>query len=131
MSKEQGVNLYDSVDSELLIDLKNLHGELIDQPLLMRKWTKAKAIANKRTKQLRARLAHAKGNLHKQLAARGLRVGDIEAAINTDPNIINIQEELNEAEYEFEALEGIVRAFYQKHESLKDLSANIRKGMEG
>jgi hypothetical protein len=128
--ENKGVNLYDAVDTELMIDLNNLNGELMDQALLMRKWTKAKAIASKRSKQIRTRLAVIKGTLHKQLSIKGLRVGDIQAAIDTDQNVISLQEDLTEAEYEFEALEGIVRAFYQKHESLKDLSANVRKGME-
>lgn len=130
MSKTSEVNLYDAVDSELMIDIRNLNGELMDQPLLMRKWTKAKAMASKRAKAIRGQLAYTKGSLHKSLAAKGLRVGDIEAAINTDPSMMKLNDELIEAEYELEALEGIVRAFYQKHESLKDLSANTRKGME-
>jgi hypothetical protein len=130
MSKDNTVNIYDSVDTELMIDPKNLQGELMDQSLLMRKWTRAKAMANKTAKILRTRQAIHKGNLHKQFAKQGLRVGDIEAAINTDPQFTRITEELIEAEFEFEMLEGVVRAFYQKHESLKDLSANARKGVE-
>lgn len=124
------VDLYDAVDTELMIDVKNISGELMDQALLMRKWTKAKAMANKRAKAIKGKLAFTKGSLHKQLASKGLRVGDIEAAIDTDPNVNRLQDELIEAEYEFEALDGVVRAFYQKHESLKELSYNSRKGME-
>lgn len=122
--------LYDAVDSELMINIENLNGELMDQSLLMRKWTKAKAMANKRAKAIRGKLAYTKGSLHKELARKGLRVGDIEASINTDPNMLKLTDELIEAEFEFEAIEGIVRAFYQKHESLKELSYNTRKGME-
>lgn len=130
MSKDNSLNLYDAVDTELMIDVKNLQGELMDQALLMRKWTKAKAMAAKRAKAIRGQLAYTKGSLHKQLAAKGLRVGDIEASINTDPGMMKLNEELIEAEYEFEALDGVVRAFYQKHEALKELSYNTRKGME-
>jgi len=130
MSKDTNVSLYDAVDTELMIDIKNLNGELMDQALLMRKWTKAKAMASKRAKAIRGQLAFTKGSLHKDLARKGLRVGDIEAAINTDPTMMKLNDELNEAEYEFDALDGIVRAFYQKHESLKELSYNSRKGME-
>lgn len=129
MSKSD-VGLYDAVDTELMIDVNNLNGELMDQALLMRKWTKAKAMANKRAKAIRGQLAYTKGSLHKQLASKGLRVGDIEAAIDTDPGVAKLNGELIEAEYEFDALDGIVRAFYQKHESLKELSYNTRKGME-
>ena len=128
MSKEVG--LYDAVDTELMIDINNLQGELMDQALLVRKWTKAKAMASKRAKAIRGQLAYAKGSLHKQLTAKGMRVGDIEAAKDTDPTIMKLSEELVEAEFEFEALDGVVRAFYQKHESLKELSYNSRKGME-
>jgi hypothetical protein len=122
--------LYDAVDTELMIDVNNLSGELMDQALLMRKWTKAKAMASKRAKAIRGQLAYTKGSLHKQLASKGLRVGDIEAAINTDPGMMKLNDELIEAEYEFDALDGVVRAFYQKHDSLKELSYNSRKGME-
>lgn len=128
MAKE--VELYDAIDKELMIDVSNLNGELMDQALLMRKWTKAKAMASKRAKAIRGQLAYTKGSLHKDLARKGLRVGDIEAAINTDPTMMKLTDDLNEAEYEFDALDGIVRAFYQKHESLKELSYNTRKGME-
>lgn len=130
MSKDKDVNLYDAIDSELMIDIGNLNGELMDQALLIRKWTKAKAKASKLAKAIRGKLAYTKGSLHKQLAAKGLRVGDIEATINTDPGVMKLNEELIEAEYEFDALDGIVRAFFQKHESLKELSYNTRKGME-
>jgi hypothetical protein len=130
MKVTKGVELYDAVDSELMINIDNLNGELMDQALLVRKWTKAKAMANKRAKAIRGQLSYTKGSLHKELARKGLRVGDIEAAISTDPNVMKLNDELNEAEFEFEALDGIVRAFYQKHEALKELSYNTRKGME-
>ena len=129
MSKEN-IGLYDAIDKELMIDINNLNGELMDQALLMRKWTKAKSMASKRAKAIRGQLAYTKGSLHKQYASKGLRVGDIEAAIDTDPGVAKLNSELIEAEYEFDALDGIVRAFYQKHESLKELSYNTRKGME-
>lgn len=130
MSKDTKVDLYDTIDTDLMIDIKNVSGELMDQALLMRKWTRAKASANKTAKLLKLQVAQAKGNLHKQLVAKGFRVGDIEAAKDTDPAIIKLSEQLAEAEAEAEALEGIVRAFYFKSESLKELSFNLRKGVE-
>lgn len=130
MSKDQKVDLYDSIDTDLMIDIKNVSGELMDQALLMRKWTKAKARANKIAKLLKIQVAQAKGNLHKQLVAKGFRVGDIEAAKDTDPTIVGLTQQLIEAETEAEELEGIVRAFYFKSESLKELSFNLRKGVE-
>ncbi len=130
MSKDQKIDLYDTIDTDLMIDIKNVSGELMDQALLMRKWTRAKAQANKIAKLLKLQVAQAKGTLHKQLVAKGFRVGDIEAAKDTDPQIIKLSEELAEAESEAEALEGIVRAFYFKSESLKELSFNLRKGVE-
>lgn len=130
MSKDQKVDLYDSIDTDLMIDIKNVSGELMDQALLMRKWTKAKARANKIAKLLKIQVAQAKGTLHKQLVAKGFRVGDIEAAKDTDPTIVGLTQQLIEAETEAEELEGIVRAFYFKSESLKELSFNLRKGVE-
>lgn len=126
----QRVDLYDTIDTDLMIDIKNVSGELMDQALLMRKWTKAKANANKIAKLLKIQLAQAKGTLHKQLVAKGYRVGDIEAAKDTDPTILKLSQDLAEAESEAEALDGIVKAFYFKSESLKELSFNLRKGVE-
>lgn len=129
-TKDSKVELYDTIDTDLMIDIKNVTGELMDQALLMRKWTKAKARANKIAKLLKMQVAQAKGQLHKQLVAKGLRVGDIEAAKDTDPQIVSLSQQLIEAETEAEELEGIVRAFYFKSESLKELSFNLRKGVE-
>lgn len=129
-TKDTKVELYDTIDTDLMIDIKNVSGELMDQALLMRKWTKAKARANKIAKLLKMQVAQAKGQLHKQLVAKGLRVGDIEAAKDTDPQIVSLSQQLIEAETEAEELEGIVRAFYFKSESLKELSFNLRKGVE-
>lgn len=126
----QRVDLYDTIDTDLMIDIKNVSGELMDQALLMRKWTKAKANANKIAKLLKIQLAQAKGTLHKQLVAKGYRVGDIEAAKDTDPTILKLSQDLAEAESEAEALDGIVKAFYFKSDSLKELSFNLRKGVE-
>jgi hypothetical protein len=130
VNKNHNVLIYEKVDQELMIDIKNLNGELMDQALLMRKWTKAKSMASKRAKAIRNKLEYTKAQIYRDGVRKGWRVGDIQAEVTANPTVQELTNELTEAEYELEQLEGIVRAFYQKHDALKDLSANVRKGVE-
>jgi hypothetical protein len=113
-----------------MIDIKNLNGELMDQSLLMRKWTKAKAMASRTAKIIRNKLEYTKAQIYREGVKKGYRVGDIQAEVTAHPSVQQLTVELAEAEFEFDQLDGIVRAFVQKHDALKDLSANVRKGME-
>jgi hypothetical protein len=130
MQKNHNDLIYEKVDQELMIDIKNLNGELMDQALLMRKWTKAKAIASRRVKAIRNKLEYTKAQIYRDGVRKGWRVGDIQAEVTVNHTVQELTNELTEAEYELEQLEGIVRAFHQKHDALKDLAANMRKGME-
>ncbi len=130
VNKNHNELIYEKVDQELMIDIKNLNGELMDQALLMRKWTKAKSMASKRAKAIRNKLEYTKAQIYRDGVRKGWRVGDIQAEVTANPTVQELTNELTEAEYELEQLEGIVRAFYQKHDALKDLSANVRKGVE-
>ena len=130
MNKNHNELIYEKVDQELMIDIKNINGELMDQALLMRKWTKAKSMASKRAKAIRNKLEYTKAQIYRDGVRKGWRVGDIQAEVTVNPTVQELTNELTEAEFELEQLEGIVRAFHQKHDALKDLSANVRKGME-
>lgn len=130
MNKNHNDLIYEKVDQELMIDIKNINGELMDQALLMRKWTKAKSMASKRAKAVRNKLEYTKAQIYRDGVRKGWRVGDIQAEVTVNPTVQELTNELTEAEFELEQLEGIVRAFHQKHDALKDLSANVRKGME-
>lgn len=130
MNKNHSDLIYEKVDQELMIDIKNINGELMDQALLMRKWTKAKSMASKRAKAIRNKLEYTKAQIYRDGVRKGWRVGDIQAEVTVNPTVQELTNELTEAEFELEQLEGIVRAFHQKHDALKDLSANVRKGME-
>lgn len=130
MNKNHNDLIYEKVDQELMIDIRNINGELMDQALLMRKWTKAKSMASKRAKAIRNKLEYTKAQIYRDGVRKGWRVGDIQAEVTVNPTVQELTNELTEAEFELEQLEGIVRAFHQKHDALKDLSANVRKGME-
>lgn len=121
--------LSDPADIELSIDTGQINHEIMDQPLLMRKWTKLKAEVSARAKSIKDQVKRTEAGVRLGImkGEKGLKVKDIDAHVELDPQVIKVKDELIEAERLLEEYEGIVRAFYQRHESLKDLAANIRK----
>jgi hypothetical protein len=119
----------DPAELELFIDINNLNGELQDQPLLMHKWAKLKSQAGRRVKAIKAKLYQVERQVYDKLAFKGLKVKDMELMAKTDKNVLQVQNELDDAEAQFEYLTDVVWCFRQRHESLKDLAANARKAM--
>lgn len=124
-----GKVIYEDADKELFIDEDELDEESANQPLTFRKWTKLKAEVNAKTKIIKQKLkqAEAEAYLFYKNDGQGNKVKDLESLVETDEEIIKLRNELIEAEKLSEEYEGIVRAFHQRHEALKDLSANKRK----
>jgi hypothetical protein len=119
----------DPAEIELYIDIDNLNGELQDQPLLMHKWAKIKSQAGRKVKAIKAQLYQMERKVYDKLSFKGLKVKDMELMAKTDPEVLHVQSQLDDAEAEFEYLMDVVWCFKQRHESLKDLSANARKAM--
>lgn len=127
-SPEGGI-ITDPAELELFIDVDNLNGELQDQPLLMHKWAREKTRANRMVKAIKAKLYQVERKVYDKLAFKGLKVKDMELNAKTDPEVVQVQRELDDAEERFEYITEVVYAFRQRHESLKDLAANARKEM--
>jgi hypothetical protein len=119
----------DSIDRELFIDENNINKEIMDQPLLMRKWTRLKAEVSKQVKLTKAKLdiAEAKCAKEVKLSAEKITVKDIDIEVKLNPEVQSLKIELIENEHLLDTYDGIVRAFHQRHDSLKDIAANRRK----
>jgi hypothetical protein len=117
----------DAVDMELFIDHHDLNNEVMNQPLLLRKWTKLKSEAHTKAKILKLQLKELESKFTSEYSKKGYKVKEVEAAVCLEPKVQKMQRDLIEAEETLESFEGIVRAFFQRHEALKELGANIRK----
>lgn len=121
----------DSVEVELYIDVANLNDELLDQPLLYRKYSKLKSEAYRQMNAFKDKLEFLKSSARLEFKKSQVKstVADVDAMIVTDPRVQEVLLQYREAEENFEALEGVVYALRQRHEALKELCANIRKEM--
>jgi len=119
----------DGVDQELTIDDHNLNAELMDQPLYFRKYSKLLSDVQRKASVTKLMLEEAEARLHVQYAknGQGLKVKEIESLVSLDETVMKLKRELVEADGMVKEFEGIVKAFYQRHEMLKDLCANKRK----
>lgn len=119
----------DDVEQELFIEEDYLNEEIMDQPLKFRKWARLEVEADRRVKSIRLKLEQTKAMAYLE-AKRELNkptVRELESYVSIDPDVVKIEDELIVAEAELSDAKMIVKAFYQRHESLKDLAANLRK----
>lgn len=121
----------DTVEVELFIDVANLNDELLDQPLLYRKYSKLKSESYRQMNAFKDKLEFLKSTARLEFKKSQVKttVADVDAMITVDPRVQEVLLQYREAEENFEALEGIVYALRQRHEALKELCANIRKEM--
>lgn len=119
----------DRIDQELFIDIQNINHELMNQPLLFRKYARLEAECNRMVRALEAELERSKAKAHLDLLKQGskMKVADMEATVLLDENVKVVQDKLIEAKEVQENMKGALLAFRQRHDALKDLSANLRK----
>jgi len=118
------------IDMDLAINTDYINDELMDQPLLYRKWAEMSSQANKNVKIVNSRLDRIKAKYHLLFSKEGLKVKEVESKVLLAEEVQQIEEELFKAEQLAEDLKGVVQAFRQRHESLRELSTNIRKEIE-
>lgn len=123
--------LKEGIDQELSIDDMNLNRELMDQALYFRKYTKELSKVQRKAKSIKAELERTEARLYVRLSndGKGRKVKEIESMVMLDESVSELREQLLEAEELQTEYEGIVKAFYQRHEMLKDLCANARRDM--
>lgn len=116
------------VDLELSIEDENINAELMDQPLLYRKYSRMEAEAAAAVKAIQLKLKNTRANIHLEHSKGGakLKVKDLESIVDTNEEVIKIENELIEAEEMHSNLKGILVAFRQRHEALKEVSTNLR-----
>lgn len=117
------------VQDELRIDPHRLNEELMDQPLYYRKWSEMLAGVAKKAKLAKLVLEEKKAEKHIQYSQDGMsrKVKEVESAVLLDADVKKLERELIDAEELVEKFSGILRAFHQRAEALKDLNANKRK----
>lgn len=118
-----------NLEHELMIDSEHLNDEIRDQPLLFRKWTNLLSQVQHKASMIKLHLEEREAELVTTFSGngKGMKVKEIEAAVTLDPTIKQFRRELIEADTLVQEYEGIVRAWHQRHEMLKDLAANFRK----
>lgn len=123
--------LKEGIDQELSIDDMNLNRELMDQALYFRKYTKELSKVQRKAKSIKITFEQAEARLYVKLSndGKGRKVKEIESMVLLDESLSEIREQLHDAEQLVTEYEGIVKAFYQRHEMLKDLCANARRDM--
>lgn len=121
----------EGIDQELSIDDLNLNRELMDQALYFRKYTKELSKVQRKAKAIKAELERTEARLYVKLSndGKGRKVKEIESMVLLDESVSDLRDQLLEAEELQTEYEGIVKAFYQRHEMLKDLCANARRDM--
>lgn len=119
----------DPLEKELSIDSQRLNEEIMDQPLLYKKWSTLAAQVSKKAKLFKLNLEEKEAELYVLYSSDGTgkKVKEIESAVSLNPDIRRLKRDLIDAEELLEQYEGIIRAFYQRHEMLKDLAANARR----
>lgn len=119
----------------LQIDENNINKELMDQPLLFREYGKMEVEAGDAVRILEVQLERVKAQVHlefmKQTATgKKMTVKDIESQVLTDERVTKVQDELLDAQQVHDDMRNLMLALRQRHEVLKDVSANLRKELE-
>jgi hypothetical protein len=128
--KPEGI-IHESIDRELYIDINNINDELMDQPLLYRKYTQLKSNSFRNLSALKNKLEQieATARLEFKKTHNKSTVAELDAMIALDPSVRDVQDQYLNAQEDFDNLEGIVYALRQRHEAIKELAANLRKEM--
>lgn len=121
----------DKEEFDLIIDDSNLNKELMDQSLLMRKYTRLASEANKiaKIKKLMREEKESELQLKFSMDGTGKRVKEVEASISLDSEVKKLKRDEIDAEELAEKFNGMVKSVHQRHEMLKDLCANKRKDL--
>lgn len=119
--------MHERADLELIIDSERLNEELMNQPLMYRKWAKLKSEVNKKAKIIKLKLEQVEGQKYLTFTKDGGKVKELESRLDGDLELIQLKQELYEAEAMAEEYDGICKAFYMRHEAIKELCANLRK----
>lgn len=121
--------ILDQDDVRLQIDENNINKELMDQPLLFREYGKMEIEAGDAVRTLEVQLSRVKATVHLSIMknAEKFKVKDIENMVEVHKDVVKVQNELLKALKMHEDMRNLIMALRQRHEVLKDISANLRK----
>lgn len=125
-SREQ---VKDSVSMDLAIDEQKLNQEIMDQPLLYKKYSELDAGAQKalRSAELYLSQVEAASHIKYSKSETKLKVKDVDALVSIDPVVLEAKNKVIELQEQADKIRGALKACYQRHDALKDLAANKRK----
>ena len=120
----------DNVQMDLAINSDFINDEMMDQPLLHRKYSDLSANQNKAVKAIELKLDRVEAKWHLLYSKEGGKVKEVESKVRLNEEVQKVEEELLQAQETADSLKGIVVAFRQRHELLREISTNIRKDLE-
>lgn len=129
MSYKKRDLIVDEIDQELDIDPEDLNEELAHQPLLMRKYTRLASEVISKLRAVEDNLKYVEGKAYLKYKKEGGTIKEVEARVDTDDEVKQARQEVQETQALHKEYEGIVRSIMQRHDALKEICANIRKEM--
>lgn len=120
----------DDASMELSIDKDHINDEIMNQPLLLRKWTDICSKASKNVKIIELQLERAKARWYLEYKKEGGSVKELDSRVKLNEEVVELENKLIDREKTLEQLKGVVTGFRQRHELLKEISTNIRKDLE-
>lgn len=117
------------IEVDLTINTQSLNKELMDQPLLFKKYSDLDAEAQKAVRAIELQLSRVRAEAHLKYSQKGLKVKDVDSMVEIDPKVVEVADKLLDLQEMADKIKGVLKACYQRHEALKDLAANKRKDL--
>jgi len=122
----------DDVELDLSIDFDGINDELMESALMLKKYGDFVTSALRKRKAVALKKDEIEALTYAKLSAKGgMKVKELESHVTLSSDVQRLNRELLEAESQEDSLKRIYYAFKARHESIKELSANIRKEMLG
>ena len=122
----------DQVELDLSIDQDDLTDEIMNQPLLFKKYSDLDSECQRALNDCLNYLKLVEAEIHLKVSNDNpkMKVRDLEALVITNDKVQEIKAKLVELEEQASKIRGVLRAAQQRHDMLKELSYNKRKELE-
>lgn len=119
----------DRVTLDLAIDETNLNKEIMDQPLLYKKYSDLDAEAQSAVRLAELQLDQVKARAHLKYSNEGMKrkVAEVDAMVSVDAAVLEAKGNVIRLQEQADKIRGALKAAWQRHESLRELSTNKRK----
>lgn len=119
----------DRVEMDLSIYPENLNQQLMDQALVYKKYSDLDAEARKAHRDAESYLKVVESTAHIRYSRENpkMKVKDLESLVTLDAQVQQVRAKVSELEEQADKIRGALKAAYQRHDMLKELSYNKRK----